>query len=67
MNLNDITPENKTEELILQDLRELCNQHHELPISVLLDELEDDPEAYEYDIDDLNQFLFKYNIPEDEI
>lgn len=63
MELSNITPENKTEELILQDLKELCNQEQELPISILLDELKDDPEAYQYDTDDLNQFLFKYNNP----
>lgn len=61
MNLNKITPENNIEKSILEDLLLLSQGQHDLPISVLLDELEDDPEAYDYTEDDLNQFLFKYN------
>lgn len=63
MNLSEITPENQIEKSILEDLTQLSQGEHEFPISILLDELEDDPEAYQYDIDDLNQFLFKYNNP----
>ena len=47
-----------TEEAIYIDIIELFDS----PIQTLIDDIKDDPEAYTYTIDDLEQYLFKYNI-----
>ena len=60
MNLTHITPENETETLILTDIQIIIRDN--FSITNLIDDLKDAPEDYDYTTDDLEQFLFKYNL-----
>ena len=61
--LQNINPENPIEESIKNDFLELYEfQGEDLSTSVISSELRDDPEAYDYTKDDLDQFISKYNL-----
>ena len=61
MNHNDIQPKNKIEELIKNDILEYL-EFSESFISGIESELKDDPENYDYTIDDFREFLFTYQL-----
>lgn len=61
--IQNIQPETKTESSIKQDILQALEfpetQNFTLQIT---EDLQDSPEDYDYTIDDLNQFLFKYEL-----
>ena len=63
LKIQNITPENEIESSILQDIKNalefLETQNFILQIT---EDLKDSPEDYDYTQDDLEQFIFKYEL-----
>ena len=62
MQTPQIIPDNPTEASILDDINEAIGCEIQSWISAIRSELKDDPDNFDYDLDDFNQFLFKYEL-----